>query len=138
VANLFKHKSKILSGCSTIEPATGCELEAQPVSIETEPLVGTLTLGAGEQDRIHIQPQTKTTIALLSFKETNTCALAGLFSLHGSYTLSLPSGQLEVEAQAFEGLGSVENNSLELGGSKAFIEGKELLELASRSKWSFK
>jgi hypothetical protein len=66
--------------------------------------------------------------------------LAGERLLEGRVKLKLPTGQTEELTQAIEGLGSSEgNNSLELEGSKAFLEGgKALLRLeAVLSKFSF-
>jgi hypothetical protein len=129
----------IVSSCVTTEPGKGCELEGQPANIELNPLTGTPTKGTASADRITYKPQTKGVLAELNFGESNTCAFAGEEVLKGSYTLALPTGQSENVIQAAEALGSVENNSLELGaGNKVLIEGgKILLKLASGLKWSF-
>ena len=89
-------------------------------------------------DRVTLAPQTKTTIAELPFKEENTCAFAGTEPLKGEVTLDAPTGQTDEASQAVEGLGSLENNSLEVAKDKAYVEaGKTVLKLASGSKWSF-
>jgi hypothetical protein len=116
-----------------------CKLEEQPTSISTQPLKAILTKGphTGE-DRATFSPQTKNTIATLHFSEEDTCGLTGSVPLVGSLTMRLATGQSEEASQAMEGLGTTENNSLELGGDKAYVTGGEaLLRLASGSKWSF-
>jgi hypothetical protein len=122
--------------CAVTQPATGCSLTSSDIS--TTPLVGTVTASTSPQDRVTFAPQTKRTLAVLSFNEANTCALNSEVPVTGSFTQNLPTGQTEKVTQAFTGLGSIENNSLEIAGSKVFIEGGlALVKLASGSKWSF-
>jgi hypothetical protein len=123
--------------CETTEPAK-CELEGQPTSIRTEPIRGFAKAATAPADRITVIPATKNRLLTLPFKEGNTCGLATEEPLNGSVTLAMPTGQSEEVAQAIEGMGSIENNSLEAAGNKAFIEGgRTLLKLASGSKWDF-
>jgi hypothetical protein len=138
--NELKAKSLTFEGCETTEPATGCKLEGQPVSIKTEPIKATDKAGPKSPEaRLTFTPQTKKALAALAFSEKNTCAFDESEPLNGAVTLKAPTGQNEEASQAIEGLGSVENNSLELAGNKAVIEGgRTLLKLTSGSKWSFR
>jgi hypothetical protein len=123
--------------CSTIKP-TGCALESQPVGISTTPILALAALKSGEEDKVTFTPETGKTFAEITFSEANTCSLSGIEGLKGAFTLGVPTGQLELESQALVGLGSIENNSLEVFSSKVYlIGGKSLLRLASGSKWSF-
>jgi hypothetical protein len=126
-------------GCSTIIPATGCELEAQPTAVSTVPILALATKGTGEAAKITFTPETKTTFADLQFKPGNECAFKGIQPATGSVVAGLPTGQLSLLAQALTGLGSTEgNNSLQIGGFKAFLDGgRALLTLASDLKWAF-
>jgi hypothetical protein len=132
-------QSLIFEGCATTEPASGCSLEES--TVPTEPVLGAVTLATAPADRVTFTPETGKLFAQIPFKEGNTCAFSGKQPVKGSVVINAPTGQTESETQAIEGLGSVENNSLEVGsGNKAFIDptGKALLVLASKSKWSFK
>jgi hypothetical protein len=135
-------ESLTFEGCETIEPATKCTLVGQPRTITTNPVTATVKklTGSSKEDRVIFTPLTKKSFAILPFSETNTCALnSEEESVNGSVTVGAPTGQEENEAQAIEGLGSTENNSLEVAGLKAFIlRGRALLKLASGSKWSFR
>ncbi len=133
----LKAKSLTFEGCETLEPKTGCELESQPKSIPTNPLVATTVAGATfPENGLTFTAQTKTVLANIAFKEKNTCALEGEEPVKGAVTLNLPTGEEELSAQTIQGLGSTENNSLEVGGTKAYIEnGAAILKLASGNKW---
>lgn len=125
-------------GCSTVKPATGCALQGQPTAISTNPILALAVLKSGEEDKVTFIPETGKTFTEFSFNEANTCAFSGLEGIKGSVTLGAPTGQLEQERQPIVGLGSFENNSLEVANSKAYlVGGKALLKLASGSKWSF-
>jgi hypothetical protein len=125
------------SHCSG-EPSPGCELEGQPTTIEMNPQIATPVTAKSPEDRLTFRPTTKKTLGVLKFKETNSCALKSEVPINGSYTLALPTGQTESVTQASEGLGSVENKSLEVAGNEAFIEGgRSLIKLQSGSKWGF-
>jgi hypothetical protein len=131
-----KVKSLIFTGCGVTEPKTGCTLEKS--EIKTAALNALATKGAGEADTLVFEAQTKGELARFSFSSANTCAFNEEESIKGSVRLIAPTGQLELLSQAIEGLGSIENNSLQVAGDKAFIEGgKALLALESDSKWSF-
>jgi hypothetical protein len=130
-------ESLTFEGCETISP-TKCALAGQPTSIKTNPLRAFAKTLTKSIDRIAFLPATKKTFAEIPFSETNTCALNETEPINGSVTVGAPTGQEERVEQAIEGLGSVENNSLETAGNKAFLEGGSiLLKLASGSKWSF-
>jgi hypothetical protein len=126
-------------GCSTVKPASGCAIEAQPVGISTVPILALAALKTGEEDKVTFTPETKKIFTEIPFSSTNTCAFNGLEAVTGSVTVGAPTGTLELLNQAIVGLGSFENNSLEIGGTnKAYlVGGKALLRLASDSKWSF-
>jgi hypothetical protein len=124
--------------CKTIKPVSTCQIESEPTSISTNPILALVARGAGEEDRVAFTPETGKVFAQIQFLESNTCAFNGLEGVKGSVTVGAPTGTLELLSQAIVGLGSVENNSLEVANSKAFlIGGKALLTLASDSKWSF-
>jgi hypothetical protein len=124
-------------GCNSSK--LNCRLEESNQAIPTLPLLATPTLGAGESVKLTTTAETKATLAEIKFDEANTCALAGDQPLKGAVNLKMPTGQLESSSQQIEGLGSVENNSMEIGaGNKAYlIGGKILVKLQSGSKWSF-
>ena len=68
-----------------------------------------------------------------------TCPFAGAQGVKGSILIGAPTGGSEEVLQAIEGQGTTENNSLEIDGQKAYLEGgKALLKLASGLKWSFR
>jgi hypothetical protein len=124
--------------CSTINPATNCKIESQPVGISTNPILALAALKAGEEDKVTFTPETGKVFASIAFSTTNTCAFNGVEGVKGSVTVGAPGGTLESETHSIVGLGSVENNSLEVANSKAYlIGGNALLKLASGSKWSF-
>jgi len=137
----FSIQSLKFLGCKTTKPATGgCELEKPEQTISTLPILGLADLGPSSPAvRLLLTPQTKSTFAEIAFNENNTCAFTGVEPVKGKITLNAPSGQTEEASQPVGALGSVENNSLEIGaGNKAFIDGgRVLLRLESGSKWSF-
>jgi hypothetical protein len=127
-------------GCSVLSPSS-CKLQPPPV-IGPQPSRNEWYLVAGllrNEWRLRLVRgggnKTLTTITL----EGSGCTLAGEDTLNGSFTLAVPTLEEEAVSHQLEGLGSTENNSLEFGGAKAYIEGdKQLLRLASGSKWSFR
>jgi hypothetical protein len=132
-----KAQHLIFEGCETVEPATHCVLSK--TTIETEPVKATVAKGTAPVDKITFTPQTKTTFAKVPFSEANTCVFNEPEPVNGAVTVKAPTGQTEEAAQAIEGIGSTENNSLEVAQDKAYIEGgRVLLKLASGSKWSFR
>jgi hypothetical protein len=126
--------------CNTTKPATGCALQEANQTISTLGVNVREFLTSGTTDGILFSPQTKKTFAEVAFNESNTCALAGLQPVKGAVTGTVPTGQTEEVAQSLMCLGSVENNSLEIGsGNKTYVTGgAALITLASGSKWSFK
>lgn len=132
--------SLTFEGCSTTAPVTKCILTNQPTSIKTEPIEATATLGpASPEVRVTFKPKTKNLFASIPFDSSNTCALSAPEPVKGSVTIGAPIGRTESADQPIQGLGSVENNSLEVGaGNKAFISGgKALVRLETGEKWSF-
>jgi hypothetical protein len=126
------------SECSTVEPETKCSLE-NPI-ITTEPLEGEATTTAKpSQDLIILRPATGNIFGQVDFSEKDTCAFDEQEPILGQVTVLMPNGASEAVLQSIEGLGSIENNSLQVAGDKAFIEeGATLLKLASGAKWSFR
>jgi hypothetical protein len=125
-------ESLIFEGCSEVEP-TGCTIKEEKV--ETEPVVATLEKGSTTLDKVKFVPGGKK-FANIDF--LGTCSLAGEKPVNGAVTLHAPFGQTELVSQALLPLGTTENNSLELAGSKAYLEkGSALLLLAKGQKWSF-
>jgi hypothetical protein len=125
-------------GCNVTVPATGCALEEKGETISTTAVLGRAFLGPGEEDRVLFSPETKGVFTNISFSEKNTCAFNGLEPVKGSFISALPTGRLNLTTQSLVDLGSVENNSLEVGGQKAFMHGgKVLASLTIGSAWSF-
>jgi hypothetical protein len=125
-------------GCSSVKPASGCAIESQPTAIPTTAILALAALKTGEEDKVTFTPETGKVFAEIAFSTANTCAFNGVEGVHGSVTVGAPTGTLELLNQAIVGLGSFENNSLEVASSKAYlVGGKALLRLASDSKWSF-
>jgi hypothetical protein len=134
--NSVKAQALTFLECKTITPPA-CELEGS--TIGTVPIIAVASLGPGEEVRVKYLPQTKTTITSVEFKSGNECAFKGIQSVTGSITEGIPKGQLEAATETLVGLGSVENNSLQIGGNKVVIDGgRGLVKLASGSKWSFR
>lgn len=127
----------IFEGCEIVEPAN-CSLSK--LIIRTQAILATARLAAAPEDRVLFEPKGGTQFATIPFREGTACALEGEQPVKGKVNIKAPTGQNESVTQAIEGMGSVENNSLEVGaGNKAFIEGgKALITLASGIKWSFK
>ncbi len=131
--NKGESQGRTFEACSEIEPST-CKVE--PSNIITEPLSTTLSTSISPTDRFLLVPKTGKTFATVLFR--GSCSFAGEQPIKGAVIGKLATGQTEELAQAVEGLGSSENNSLEFDSNKMFIErGKALVTLVSGSKWSF-
>jgi hypothetical protein len=128
------------SSCHTISPTpTNCQLtgeqSAQLTLIGTNPVLAT----AKSSTRISFNPQTGKLFVNIPFAEGKTCAVEGLIPAKGEVITSTPSGGTETVSQGLQGLGSEENNSLEIGsGNKGFLLGLTLIKLESGKTWSFK
>jgi len=135
-----KAKALTFLSCNTTKPEKGCALEVTNQAISTLPINARAFLGTGEEDRVLFSAQTKSLFTDIFFSGANECAFNGEEPVKGSVIVGAPTGQLELLNQAIVGLGSVENNSLEIGaGNKAFLDGgKALLKLANDALWSFK
>jgi len=125
--------------CSEIAPST-CKLEMPTIASGTLELLLRL-FSPPEQAGPHllkdVHALTGSTIAVITF-EGSGCPIAGERALTGSF-LEAASLATEETSHAIEGLGTFENNSLELAGQKVYLEGgKTLLKLSSGSQWSFK
>ena len=129
--------SLTFDACKSIEPAN-CTIQEK---IETEGGVSSLIeLNSAKAVRILFKPASGHTFAVITYTGAN-CSIAGEKPVNGSVTGGAPTGTEERTLQVLEGLGTTENNiaehTLELAGQKVFLLGKVLLELASKSKWSF-
>jgi hypothetical protein len=137
--SVAKAEDLTFEGCSTVEPASNCGLASS--SIKTSAVLLSFKEGTVyPEDRATVKPETKTTLAEIPFNEGTACALEGVQPLKGQVTVAAPDlQQEEVGAQPIEGLGSTENNSLELGaGNKAFLTGgATLLDLTSGKAFGF-
>jgi hypothetical protein len=127
-----KAASSIFEGCSETSPAK-CSVEPR---IPTLGIFGFTIFIHGIE--IFIQrPLTGTTFATIDFAGTE-CSIAGEKALKGQVVGRVPTGQTELVEQPLEGMGTTENNSLEITGDKAYIEkGKSFNKLANSDKWSF-
>jgi hypothetical protein len=141
-------KSLTFEKCKVTKPATGCELEPEVAggtknlrSVRTNALGVTTTLSTagGTKVSINIHPLTKKTFVELPFTETSTCLGGGGDKpVNGAVSIASSDGTSEEVTHRIQALGSLENNSLEVAGNKAIIEGGlALVKLASGSKWSF-
>jgi len=126
-------ESLIFNGCSEIEP-TGCTIEEE---IPTEPVAATLESGPGSlEDRVTFAPKGGKVFADIVF--TGSCSLSGTKPVDGKVKLAAPYGQARLRLQPLAPLGTTENNSLELAGSKGYLEnGRAFLALASGAEWNF-
>jgi hypothetical protein len=127
-------ESVAFGGCSESEPKN-CTVES---AIITEPIVGTAALvGTEEEGRIVLKPKTGAILAGIDFLGGG-CAIAGEKPLRGSFTAATPLIGEENTEQPIEALGSIENNSLEIAGHKAYFQtGKAFLRLSSGMEFSF-
>jgi hypothetical protein len=128
-----KAKSLIFEKCSEIAPAK-CSVETTipTLAVQADPFFNVL-----QEDRVQFKPQSGTTFATIDFLGSE-CPVAGEKPVKGAVAVNAPTDQTELAEQPIEGLGTVENNSLEITGDKGYIEGgKAFLKLASGAKWSF-
>jgi hypothetical protein len=119
---------------------TICKLSPALTTIETGAVLALVTLGPTSlSGRVTFKPETGKLFAEIPFAEETKCAFEGAVPVKGSVTIGAPTLRDSRAVQAGEGLGGVENNSLEIGaGNKALLHGGlVLLELASGANWSF-
>jgi len=122
----------IFEGCSEISPP-GCTIEEE---VKTEAVIATLEPADSLENRILFSPKSGTTFADITF--SGSCSLSGEKPVKGKVVLGSSTGGTEETSQPLQPIGTVENNSLEQGGSKAYLEkGSALLTLAAGGKWSF-
>jgi hypothetical protein len=126
-------------GCHTISPTpTNCFLKGQHSGLlpplEWESVLGLVINPA----RIPLKPETGKLFGDMQFEEGTSCAIEGEVPIKGEVVVGAPTLSEEREAQGIRGLGSEENNSLEVGsGNKAFALGFFLFRLAVGTTWSF-
>ncbi len=124
--------------CSEIEPST-CKVT--PAEVVTEAVTALAVLGLlpnskTETTFINFKPKTGKTFATIKF--VGTCPFAGEQPVNGLVKLEAPGAETEAASHTLTGIGSIENNSLEIDAQKAFIEkGKALVSLASGASFSF-
>jgi hypothetical protein len=135
--NAIRAKALTFLGCNTTIPSSGCALKESNQAIPTVAIkAAALEATTYPEDRLVVTPQTKTTLANIEFNEANTCAFSGLEPVKGSVRLGAPTLQEEQVVQPIVGLGSTENNSLEIAGDKAFLDGgRVLVKLATGEKF---
>ena len=123
----------VFMGCSAMEPAE-CDVQEE---IGTEPLEATLKTSTAPADTDVIKPKTGSLLTTLAFTGEK-CSAIGEDPVRGQLTALMPSGQTELAMQPAEGLGTMENNSLFIGSSHAYIEaGRSLLLVSSAQPFSF-
>jgi hypothetical protein len=135
----------IFLDCNTTAPTpTRCQLiegTSKLITITTKPLLALVTLlnGSTLATRLTFTPETGKIFSEIPFEEATSCVFEGSVPVSGSVTIGAPKGRDSLAEQVGEPLGSLENNSLEIGGpNKAFLQGgTALLALANGSKWSF-
>jgi hypothetical protein len=133
-------KSITLEKCSVVKPTTSCALEGQPTSISTSALgITTLLAGSATKTLVNVHPLTGTTFTSINIAPGSTCLNGeGAKPIKGAIFVLSSNQGTESVTHSVMAQGSVENNSLEVAGDKAIIEGGLVLDkLASGSKWSF-
>jgi hypothetical protein len=99
-------------------------------------VVATLETSAPSAALIRFAPENGNVFATLVFK--GTCSEAGEQPVDGRLVARSIGASAELAKHPLEGLGTTENNSLELLKGKAYLEkGKALIELASGLEFSF-
>jgi hypothetical protein len=122
-----KAKSFTFGGCSELAPPK-CSVESE---IPTEPVQADPASREALEEGLLVTPQSGTILASIIFSGSS-CSIAGEKPLKGKVVLNAPTLFEEVTEQRLEGLGTLENSSLEIGGNKAYIEGGKMgLKLAN-------
>jgi hypothetical protein len=139
-------KSLVFEKCKIAQPTSNCELEKEGTgpknlrNIETNALgITTLLVGSPTKVGINLKPLTGKVFVALKLAETNTC-LGGATEapVNGSVLILSSDGPTEATVHTLMAQGSLENNSLEIGGDKTIIEGGlALAKLANTANWSF-
>lgn len=137
-------KSLTLEKCKTTTE-TGCELEAEGATknlrnITTSALGFTALLGGpNTKVDINIHPLTKTLFTTIPLTEESVClGGGGLKPVVGSVVMLSSDGATEAVTHTIMAQGVTLNNSLEVAGDRAYLEGGlALIKLASGSRWSF-
>jgi len=102
----------------------------------TEPIQASITEAPFPDSRLLFRPKSGKIFATITF--TGSCVFAGEEGVKGEVSLNAPNLVEELTEQRIEGLNTTENNSLEMDGAKAYLEGgKVQLGLTSDAKWSF-
>src|ERR1700691_3484117 len=119
----------VLEECSEISPAV-CKLTSS--TLVTEPLLASVSLAASRplpSVRVLLRAKGRNELMTIDFEGSGgkECALAGELGVAGEFLAVAPTGASEETLQAIEGLGTTENNSLQIDGDKAYIEGGRAL-----------
>jgi hypothetical protein len=124
--------------CHTVSPTpTNCQLTGGQTTL-TLIVTGAVLSLQKTSTRASFKPETGKIFTEILFKEGLACALEGAVPIKGELIAGTPTGGEERTEQGLVGLGSEENNSLEVGsGNKGFLLGKILLALATGQAWSF-
>jgi hypothetical protein len=115
----------VFLNCNTVAPTpTKCKLETANETISTVAVLTLVTLGSvSPAVRLAFKPATGKKFAGIKFALETACVFEGEQPVSGSVTVNAPTGQNSNVIQAVQPLGSVENNSLEIGvGNKAILE----------------
>jgi len=135
-----KEQSDNFEDCSELSPSD-CELESSTIKIGGGYYIYSLSYAFYIFKTVleRYYPGLKGgALATITFGGSS-CKLAGEKPVDGELTLNDPTLPSEEKLQAVEALNTYENNSLEIDGSKFYVEsGKALLKLTSGSKWSFR
>jgi len=134
-AKIAQGESFSMEGCSEISPAA-CKLSSTTIS--SNAFLWLLSLVASILPlRILLHAPSGKVLSMLTF-EGAECAVEGSLPITGIAVRALQESTNEQVLQPLEGLGTTENNSLEIAKSKLYIEGgRTLLKLASGLKWTF-
>jgi hypothetical protein len=120
--------------CHTIAPTpTKCQLNPTEATIESTALLGLATLTR----ILNGKPESGKQFTSIPFSE-EFCAIPGVTPVKGEVTLGATDANTDKAEHLVTGLGSVENNSLEVGsGNKGFLLGAILVGLAGNPTWAF-
>jgi hypothetical protein len=125
-------ESFTLQGCSEINPSS-CTIET---SVKSLPLVASVEKGSPIENRLHFSPKSGKAFGTIEF-DGASCVIAGEKPILGQLNLNAPMVQDELAEQPLQELGTTENNSLEILGTKGYLEGGTMqLELASGKPYS--
>jgi hypothetical protein len=124
--------------CHTISPTpTNCQLTGGQTTL-TLIITGPLLSFQRSLTRALFRPESGKIFTEIPFQEGTSCAVEGAVPVKGELIGGTPTLNESRAEQGLVGLGSEENNNLEVGsGNKGFLLGKILLQLEGGLNWSF-